>query len=199
MKPKGRQMMAWLLTAALTLSGNSFTVLADEMDVQVQQETSENEEEIFAVEEAGTVQDEAVDTEESEEISFDEEVQDEIQIEDTEDSESESEEEIQIEEAADDSENLILEMQDDISVFSSGEDTLDSEEYKIWFENLRDGEYSTYFFDNEDGELRLNTENLNGKNASISWEVGYRLDDQNGSREDGFTTMTDLPENMIFW
>lgn len=199
MKPKGRQMMAWLLTVAVTLSGNSFTVLADEMDVQVQQETSENEEEIFAAEEAETVQDEAVDTEESEEISFDEEVQDEIQIEDTEDSESESEEEIQIEEAADDSENLILEMQDDISVFSSGEDTLDSEEYKIWFENLRDGEYSTYFFDNEDGELRLNTENLNGKNASISWEVGYRLDDQNGSREDGFTTMTDLPENMIFW
>ena len=25
------------------------------------------------------------------------------------------------------------------------------------------------------------------------------LDDQNGSREDEFTTMTDLPENMIFW
>ena len=50
--------------------------------MQVQQETSENEEEIFAAEEAGTVQDEAVDTEESEEISFDEEVQDEIQIED---------------------------------------------------------------------------------------------------------------------
>lgn len=60
MKPKGRQMMAWLLTAAVTLSGNSLTVLADEMDVQVQQETSENEEEIFAVEEAGIVQDEAV-------------------------------------------------------------------------------------------------------------------------------------------
>ncbi len=36
MKQKGRQMMAWLLTAAVTLSGNSFTVLADEMDVQVQ-------------------------------------------------------------------------------------------------------------------------------------------------------------------
>ena len=64
MKPRGRQMMAWLLTAAVTLSGNSFTVLADEMDVQVQQETSENEEVIFAAEEAGTVQDEAVDTEE---------------------------------------------------------------------------------------------------------------------------------------
>ena len=64
MRPKGKRMLAWLLTAAVTLSGNSFTVLADEMDVQVQQETSENEEVIFAAEEAETVQDEAVDTEE---------------------------------------------------------------------------------------------------------------------------------------
>ena len=55
MKPKGRQMMAWLLTAAVTLSGNSFTVFADEMDVQVQQETTGNEEEIFAAEEAGSL------------------------------------------------------------------------------------------------------------------------------------------------
>lgn len=133
MKPKGRQMMAWLLTAAVTLSGNSFTVLADEMDVQVQQETSENEEEIFAVEEAGIVQDEAVDTEESEGISFDEEVQDEIQIEDTEDSESESEEELQIEEAVAESEYLTL-GGDDVSVFSSGEDIQNPEEYKIWSE-----------------------------------------------------------------
>lgn len=132
MKPKGRQMMAWLLTAAVTLSGNSFTVLADEMDVQVQQETSENEEEIFAVEEAGIVQDEAVDTEESEGISFDEEVQDEIQIEDTEDSESESEEELQIEEAVAESEYLTL--GGDVSVFSSGEDIQNPEEYKIWSE-----------------------------------------------------------------
>ena len=132
MKPKGRQMMAWLLTATVTLSGNSFTVLADEMDVQVQQETSENEEEIFAAEEAGTVQDEAVDTEESEEISFDEEVQDEIQIEDTEDSESESEEELQIEEAVAESEYLTL--GGDVSVFSSGEDIQNPEEYKIWSE-----------------------------------------------------------------
>ena len=108
MKPKGRQMMAWLLTATVTLSGNSFTVLADEMEVQVQQETSESEEGIFAAEEAGIVQDEAVDTEESEGISFDEEVQDEIQIEDTEDSESESEEELQIEEAMAESEYLTL-------------------------------------------------------------------------------------------
>ena len=107
MKPRGRQMMAWLLTAAVTLSGNSFTVLADEMDVQVQQETTGNEE-VFAAEDAEIVQDEAVDTEESAEISFDEETQDEIQIEDAEGSDSESEEELQIEEDYDESENPIL-------------------------------------------------------------------------------------------
>lgn len=134
MKPKGRQMMAWLLTAAVTLSGNSFMVLADEMDVQVQQETTGNEEEIFAAEDVKNMQDVEGDTEDSTENSFDEEVQDEIQIEDTEDSDPESEEELQIEEAADDSENLILEMQDDISVFSSGEDIQNPEEYKIWSE-----------------------------------------------------------------
>ena len=59
MKPKGRQMMAWLLTAAVTLSGNSFTVLADEMDVQVQQETTGNEE-VFAVDTTENTQDEVV-------------------------------------------------------------------------------------------------------------------------------------------
>ena len=107
MKPRGRRMMAWLLTAAVTLSGNSFTVLADEMDVQVQQEAQGNEE-VFAAEEAETVQDEAVDTEDSAEISIDEETQDEIQIEDTEDSESDQEAEIQIEEDSDESENPIL-------------------------------------------------------------------------------------------
>lgn len=73
MKPKGRQMMAWLLTAAVTLSGNSFTVLADEMDVQVQQETTGNEE-VFAVDTTENTQDEVVDVEDSAEISFDEEM-----------------------------------------------------------------------------------------------------------------------------
>lgn len=36
-------------------AGNSFTVFADEMDVQVQQETTGNEEEIFVAEEAGSL------------------------------------------------------------------------------------------------------------------------------------------------
>ena len=122
MKPRGRQMMAWLLTAAVTLSGNSFTVLADEMDVQVQQETTGNEEEIFAAEDVKNVQDVAVDTEDSTENSFDEETQDEIRIEDAEGSDPGSEEELQIEEDGDESENLILETQDDVSVFSSEDD-----------------------------------------------------------------------------
>ena len=52
-------------------------------------------------------------------------------------------------------------------LFSAGEEenNQDPEEYKIWFENLRDDEYSTYFFDNENGELRLNTENLDRKSV----------------------------------
>lgn len=79
-------------------------------------------------------------------------------------------------------------------LFSAGEEenNQDPEEYKIWFENLRDDEYSTYFFDNENGELRLNTENLNGKNASISWEVGSRTNDPGGLGNDEFTTDTGL-------
>ena len=103
MRPKGKRMLAWLLATTVTLSGNSFTVLADELDEEIQEEP----------------------------------------------------------------------------LFSAGEEenNQDPEEYKIWFENLRDDEYSTYFFDNENGELRLNTENLNGKNASTSWEVGSRTND----------------------
>ena len=120
MKPRGRQMMAWLLTAAVTLSGNSFTVLADEMDVQVQQETTGNEE-VFAVDTTENTQDEVVD-EDSAEISFDEEMQDEIQIEDAEGSEAGQEAELQIEEDSDEAENSIQEGLDDVSVFSSGDE-----------------------------------------------------------------------------
>ena len=124
MKPRGRQMMAWLLTAAVTLSGNSFTVLADEMDVQVQQETTGNEE-VFAVDTTENTQDEVVD-EDSAEISFDEEMQDEIQIEDAEGSEAGQEAELQIEEDSDETENLILEGLDDVSVFSSEDENTET-------------------------------------------------------------------------
>ena len=125
MKPKGRQMMAWLLTAAVTLSGNSFTVLADEMDVQVQQETTGNEE-VFAVDTTENTQDEVVDVEDSAEISFDEEMQDEIQIEDAEGSEAGQEAELQIEEDSDETENLILGGLDDVSVFSSEDENINT-------------------------------------------------------------------------
>lgn len=125
MKPRGRQMMAWLLTAAVTLSGNSFTVLADEMDVQVQQETTGNEE-VFAVDATENTQDEVVDVEDSAEISFDEEMQDEIQIEDAEGSEAGQEAELQIEEDSDETENLILGGLDDVSVFSSEDENINT-------------------------------------------------------------------------
>ena len=125
MKPRGRQMMAWLLTAAVTLSGNSFTVLADEMDVQVQQETTGNEE-VFAVDTTENTQDEVVDVEDSAEISFDEEMQDEIQIEDAEGSEAGQEAELQIEEDSDETENLILGGLDDVSVFSSEDENINT-------------------------------------------------------------------------
>lgn len=125
MKPRGRQMMAWLLTAAVTLSGNSFTVLADEMDVQVQQETTGNEE-VFVVDTTENTQDEVVDVEDSAEISFDEEMQDEIQIEDAEGSEAGQEAELQIEEDSDETENLILGGLDDVSVFSSEDENINT-------------------------------------------------------------------------
>ena len=125
MKPRGRQMMAWLLTVAVTLSGNSFTVLADEMDVQVQQETTGNEE-VFAVDATENTQDEVVDVEDSAEISFDEEMQDEIHIEDAEVSEAGQEAELQIEEDSDETENLILGGLDDVSVFSSEDENINT-------------------------------------------------------------------------
>lgn len=74
----------------------------------------------------------------------------------------------------------------------------DDLDYSIWFENLRDGDYSTYFFSDENGELKLNTENLNDRETYISWEVGYRTDDQDGG-DDKFTSDMELPEEMIFW
>lgn len=63
----------------------------------------------------------------------------------------------------------------------------DGLDYSVWFENMRQGEDSTYFFDGETGELQLNTESLKDKkNVSVEWEVGYRTDvDEN--ENDQFT------------
>lgn len=190
MRPKGKRMLAWLLATTVTLSGNSFTVLADELDFIDVQEVHEEE----------TTEEQAA---QDENATAEIQIQDDFQSEEIEEPVVEEAEEPQIEET-EESEITAEEVDEEIQeepLFSAGEEenNQDPEEYKIWFENLRDDEYSTYFFDNENGELRLNTENLNGKNASISWEVGSRTNDPGGLGNDEFTTDTGLSEEMIFW
>lgn len=190
MRPKGKRMLAWLLATTVTLSGNSFTVLADKLDFTDVQEVHEEE----------TTEEQAA---QGENATAEIQIQDDFQSEEIEEPVVEEAEEPQIEET-EESEITAEEVDEEIQeepLFSAGEEenNQDPEEYKIWFENLRDDEYSTYFFDNENGELRLNTENLNGKNASISWEVGSRTNDPGGLGNDEFTTDTGLPEEMIFW
>ena len=190
MRPKGKRMLAWLLATTVTLSGNSFTVLADELDFTDAQEVHEEE----------TTEEQAA---QDENATAEIQIQNDFQSEEIEEPVVEEAEEPQIEET-EESEITAEEVNEEIQeepLFSAGEEenNQDPEEYKIWFENLRDDEYSTYFFDNENGELRLNTENLNGKNASISWEVGSRTNDPGGLGNDEFTTDTGLSEEMIFW
>lgn len=190
MRPKGKRMLAWLLATTVTLSGNSFTVLADELDFTDAQEVHEEE----------TTEEQAA---QDENATAEIQIQDDFQSEEIEEPVVEEAEEPQIEET-EESEITAEEVDEEIQeepLFSAGEEenNQDPEEYKIWFENLRDDEYSTYFFDNENGELRLNTENLNGKNASISWEVGSRTNDPGGLGNDEFITDTGLSEEMIFW
>lgn len=190
MRPKGKRMLAWLLATTVTLSGNSFTVLADKLDFTDVQEVHEEE----------TTEEQAA---QDENATAEIQIQDDFQSEEIEEPVVEEAEEPQIEET-EESEITAEEVDEEIQeepLFSAGEEenNQDPEEYKIWFENLRDDEYSTYFFDNENGELRLNTENLNGKNASISWEVGSRTNDPGGLGNDEFATDTGLPEEMIFW
>lgn len=200
MRPKGRQMMAWLLTAAVTLSGNSFTVLADEMDfsdVQMMTEETDTAEaqnlqdNANLTEDAGFAVDEEIEA--SEEAGIQEaeefEVSEEAQIQELEDTE------ISIEE----DEETGIDIQEE-ELFSAGEEENNPEEYRVWFENLRENDgYNTYLFENEEGTLKLNTKNLEDKNASVEWKVGYRRDDQDDSRTDDFTTNMGIPDEMIFW
>ncbi len=79
----------------------------------------------------------------------------------------------------------------------SREYLFDREEYSAYFEDLKEGDYSTWFFGDEDGELRLNTENLPDEDLTISWEAGYRKEEQN-EEEDSFET-EGIPESIIFW
>ena len=116
-----------------------------------------------------------------EEILLDEDEITDILLEET---ETDLEEEIQIGEFENESIDPVLTEMDEVSVLSA------------YFEDLREGDYATYFFDDENGELRLNTEDLSDEDFTISWEAGYRKEEQN--EEDSFES-EGIPENMIFW
>ena len=70
MRPKGKRMLAWLLATTVTLSGNSFTVLADKLDFTDVQEVHEEEttEEQAAQDENATAEIQIQDDFQSEEI-----------------------------------------------------------------------------------------------------------------------------------
>ena len=70
------------------------------------------------------------------------------------------------------------------------------EDYSVWFKELREGDYSTYFYEDEEGALELNTDNLGNKEVSISWEVGYRTEEQEGAG-DSFVS-EGIPVDNIF-
>ena len=69
---------------------------------------------------------------------------------------------------------------------------------EVYFEGLRDDDYSTYFYDDEDGELQLVTKGLDDDNTEIVWKVGYRKEDQEGD-EDSFVEASELPSADKFW
>ena len=95
MRPKGKRMLAWLLATTVTLSGNSFTVLADELDFTDAQEVHEEEttEEQAAQDENATAEIQIQDDFQSEEIEEPVvEEAEEPQIEETEESEITAEE-----------------------------------------------------------------------------------------------------------
>ena len=71
------------------------------------------------------------------------------------------------------------------------------EDYSVWFKELREGDYSTYFYEDEEGALELNTDNLENKEVSISWEVGYRTEEPN-EESDSFES-AGIPNDNIFW
>ena len=77
----------------------------------------------------------------------------------------------------------------------------DGLDYSAWFENLRENDYATYAFNNEEAyHLKLNTENLKqweDERISIQWQVGFRRD---GYPED-FEEITEENKGKyeIFW
>ena len=74
----------------------------------------------------------------------------------------------------------------------------DELDYSVWFEGLRNDEYSTDIYDTEDEYvLSLNTGNLEGLNAKIQWEIGYRTETDEEDN-DQFTEF-EATEETRFW
>lgn len=73
----------------------------------------------------------------------------------------------------------------------------DGLDYSVWFENLRENDYATYVFSNEENyHLNLNTENLKQREVEefeIYWQVGFR------TGEDSFEAITDESGYETFW
>ena len=77
----------------------------------------------------------------------------------------------------------------------------DGLDYSIWFENLRENDYATYAFNNEENyHLNLNTENLKKQEddrIDIQWQVGFRKDKEPEHFEE--ITEENKGEYEIFW
>lgn len=77
----------------------------------------------------------------------------------------------------------------------------DGLDYSIWFENLRENDYATYAFNNEEAyHLNLNTENLKKQEddrIDIRWQVGFRKDEEPEYFEE--ITEENKGEYEIFW
>ena len=67
-------------------------------------------------------------------------------------------------------------------------------DYSVWFDDLREDDYMTYAFENEQYEISLNTQNLKKKNAEIVWNVICR---QNS--EDENYDQIPVPSEYTFW
>ena len=74
----------------------------------------------------------------------------------------------------------------------------DGTDYNVYFENLRNDEYSTYFYNDEAGQLQLEATDLDKSNTEVSWEVGYRREEQE-DEEDSFVSDIELSADSKFW
>lgn len=185
MHHRGRRILAWLLTAAVTLGSNSVIVLAENIDPS---ETQAMEEEAAVTE-----------TEENQE----QDIQADIPVmEEDENGEAFDEigglEETETDEIVPENEDE-TELQEE-ELFSAGDgEKSDPEDYRIWFSELRVDDYSTFIYNDERSyELKLDTENLNGKNAEIAWEVGLRKEEKEED-PDSFISIMGWSPDRQFW